>query len=322
MIQTLQRALFVLVVINGWLLLGIIVFDYLFGNFFGLFPTSIHSQAWVILLLMLLSSLPALKATHLDIKQWCITSAAGISVVESIGQYQTSVARFLRALYINLYLLADVVFCVGAPLLILSATVGWWLLDEVSYLSLLGYCCMISVIVFSGLYSNLVRLLSLGYFFGYWLLSENMLLYPFVAPGLVQQNIGIMLEGSVSNWLPVIGLVLIVLLLTGRRKAMGAERTSSRGSAGFREILREIFLVVPKAFNRELFGNYLSLFCLFMAVPLAVFLLNGIIGFLNPHVLFGGFAIWIFDRLWQADVDHEPALSTDFRYFVNLIWRH
>ena len=44
------------------------------------------------------------------------------------------------------------------------------------------------------------------------------------------------------------------------------------------------------------------------------------IGYLNPHVLFAGFTIWMLDRLWQTDVVHEPALSMDCRYFVNLIW--
>ena len=323
MIQALQRAVLVLIVVNAWCLLGIIAFDYLFGNLLGLFSTSIHTQAWAILLLVALSFSSALKATQLKIKQWYSTATVGIFLTEkltkNICSYQAVAARALHALYINLYLLADVIFCVGAPLLIITASAGWWLLEEVSYLALLGYCCMISLIVFTGLYSNLVRLLSLGYFFGCWLLSDSMLLYPFSAPALVQKNIAIMLSGSVSSWLPVIGLVLIVYLLARRGRATIVERSDWRSS---KSLLQELFKLFPKRINRQLFGNYLSLFCLLMAAPLVILMLNSIIGYLNPHVLFAGFAIWILDRLWQTDVIHEPALSTDCRYFVNLIWKH
>jgi hypothetical protein len=323
MIQALQRAVLVLIVVSAWFLLSIVVFDYLFGNLLGLFTTSIHTQAWAILLLVALSFSSALKSTQLKIKQWYSTTGLGIYLLEkfsrNIGRYQAVTARALHALYINLYLLADVIFCVGAPLLIISASAGWWLLEEVSYLALLGYCCMISLIVFTGLYSNLVRLLSLGYFFGYWLLSDSMLLYPFAAPALVQKNIAIMLSGSVSSWLPVIGLVLVVYLLARRGRANMIERSDGQGSRSF---VRELVNLFPKRINRQLFGNYLSLLCLLMAAPLVILMLNSIIGYLNPHVLFAGFAIWILDRLWQTDVVYEPALSTDCRYFVNLIWKH
>jgi hypothetical protein len=323
MIQALQRAVLVLIVVNAWFLLSIVVFDYLFGNLLGLFATSIHTQAWAILLLVALSFSSALKATQLKIKQWYSTTGLGIYLLEkfsrNIGRYQTVAARALHGLYINLYLLADVIFCVGAPLLIISASAGWWLLEEVSYLALLGYYCMISLIVFTGLYSNLVRLLSLGYFFGYWLLSDSMLLFPFVAPALVQKNIATMLSGSISGWLPVIGLVLIVYLLARRGRATIIERSDWPGA---KSPLRELFKLFPKRFNRQLFGNYLSLFCLLIAAPLLILMFNSIIGYLNPHVLFAGFAIWILDKLWQTDVLHEPALSSDCRYFVNLIWKH
>jgi hypothetical protein len=323
MIQVLQRAVLVLIVVNAWFLFGIVVSDYLFGNLFGLLTTSIYTQAWAILLLVALSFSSALKASQLKIIQWYSTTGLGIYIAEkcyrNICSYRALVVRALRALYINLYLLADVIFCVGAPLLIISASAGWWLLEDVSYVAMLGYCCMISLIVFTGLYSNLVRLLSLGYFFGYWLLSDSMLLYPFAAPALVQKHIATMLSGSVSDWLPVIGLVLIVYLLARRGRAKIIERSDWQSS---KSLLRELFKLFPKRLNRQLFGNYLSLFCLLMAAPLVMLMLNSIIGYLNPHVLFAGFAIWMLDRLWQTDVVHEPSLSTDCRYFVNLIWKH
>ena len=323
MIQTLRRIFLVLVVVNAWFLLGIVVCDYLFGNLLGLFSSSIYTQAWAILLLVALSFSPPLKATQQNIKQWYSTTGVGIYLFESLGKYQMIAARILHSLYINLYLLADVIFCIGAPLLVISATAGWWLLEEVTYAALLGYCCLISVIVFSGFYSNLMRLLSLGYFFGYWLLSEDMLLYPFAAPALVQKNTAIMLSGSASSWLPVVGLVLIVYLLA-RKDSAAIDVTVERkadiaDSRGFLPALSKLF---SKPLNRELFGSYLSLFCLLMAAPLGIFLLNSIIAYLNPHVLFAGFAIWILDRLWQSDVASEPALSRDLRYFVTLIWKH
>ena len=327
MIQSLQRGFLVLVVINTWCLLGIILFDYLLGNILGLISTSINSQAWAILLLAALSFSSALKATQLNIKQWFSTTRVGLYLAESLGGCQAIVVRALHSLYTNIYLSADVVFCIGAPLLIVAATAGWWLLEEVSYMSLLGYCCMISLIVFIGLYSNLMRLLSLGYFFGYWLVSDDWLLYPFFAPALVQKNIMIMISGSTTSWLPAVGLVLIVCLLARRRASSPKHPVANSASPdSHRHIVRPIvpkFLqAIHKTSSRRLFGNSLSLFCLVMALPLGLLILNNIITYINSHVLFAGFAIWILDRHWQADVANEPALSADFRYFANLIWKH
>ena len=319
MISVLQRALLVLVVINAWFLLGIVVCDYLFGNLLGLFTTSIYSQAWAIFLLVSLSFSASLKDTQLQIKQWCSTTSILMYLSASLGGYLQIASRILRALYINLYLLADVVFCVGAPLLIITASAGWWLLDEVSYLALFGYCCLIALIVFTGLYSNLVRLLSLGYFFGWWLLSDNMLLYPFLAPALVQKNMAIMFSGSGNSWLPVVGLGLIVYLLARRRMGHLKKRLEKADSPGF---LAELVGLVSKPLDLELFSSYLSLFCLLMAAPLGILMLNSIIGYLNPHLLFAGLAIWSMDRFWRFDVVNEPALSSDFKYFANLIWKH
>ena len=319
MIKILWRGLLVLVVINAWFVFGMLVCDYLFGNLLGFFSTSIQTQAWAILLLAALSFSSALNAAQVNIKQWCSTTGVGIYLLGSVGRCQAIAAKILHVLYINLYLLADVVFCVGAPLLILTASAGWWLLDEVSYPALLGYCCMISIIVFTGLYSNLVRLLSLGYFFGYWLLSENMLLYPFAAPAQVQKNIAIMLSGSANSWLPVIGLVLVVYLLARKGSAAIKQKADISNSRG---VSPGLFRLFSTPFNRDLFGSYFSLFCLLMAAPLGILLLNSIIVYLNVHVLFAGFAIWILDRLWQSDVADEPALSADLRYFIDLIRKH
>ncbi len=319
MIRKLQRVFLILIVVNAWSLLGIIVTDYLLGNLFGLFTTSIYTQAWAILLLVALSFSPTLWATQLNIKQWCSTTGIGIFLAQSLGTYQAIAIRVLHCLYTNLYLLADVVFCIGAPMLIITASAGWLLLDEVNYLALFGYCCLISLIVLLGLLSNLVRLLSLGYFFGWWLLSADMLLYPFLAPALVQQNIVTMLSGSGYSWLPVIGLVLILYLLIHRDRIYALKVDDKQECCG---VIGNLAVLFSMPFGRMLVGSYISLLCLFMAVPMGLLLLNSIMGYLNPHVLFAGFAIWIMDRLWQSDVADEPALSKDFRHFANLVWKH
>ena len=128
-----------------------------------------------------------------------------------------------------------------------------------------------------------------------------------------------MKSGSIYSWLPVVGLAQIAYLFVRRSRAAELPRRSS--SARKNERSGKRFQLIPISFNRDLLGNYLSLFCLLMAVPLGIILLNSIMGYLNPHILIAGFAIWILDRLWQRDVINEPALSRDFRYFINLIWR-
>ena len=323
MIQTVWRIFLTMVLLTAWGLTAVLIVSYFFGNIFGLISVSVHSQSWIILLLALLFPWPALKVTQRNLKQWYFTTGIGIYLAGRLEPPRAALAHILRGLYINLYLLADVVFCVGAPLLILTASVGWWLLDEVSYPSLLGYCCLISIIVFTGFYSNLVRLLSLGYFFGYWLLSEHMLLYPFMAPALVQENtLRIVQSGSLKSWLPVVGLALIAYLFVRRSKSAAAQRIESKAAiGGGRETPENIWQLISIRLNRDLLGNYLSIFCLLMAVPLGVILLNSMMGFLNPHILVFGFVIWILDRLWQRDVADEPALSRDLRYYANLIWK-
>lgn len=322
MMRSLQRAILMLVVLNGWCLLGIILVDYLLGDILGLFSTSIYSQGWAILLLVALSFSSSLKATQLKLKQWYTNTPVDFYLQQRFGTCLAMISRALRALYINLYLLADVVFCVGAPLLIVSASTGWWLIDDVSYIALIEYCSIISIIVFVGLYSNMARLLSLGYFFGYWLLSDNMLLYPFVAPTLVQQNIAIMISQSLNSWILVVGLILIIYLMARRRQIDSQEATASGVGKISNVFSQHPFEMIKTTLNRELLGNYLSLACLIMAVPLGVLILNSIIGHLNTHLLFACFIIWMFDKHWQYEVVNEPALSSDGRYFVDLMLKH
>ena len=65
------------------------------------------------------------------------------------------------------------------------------MLDEVNGAVLLLYLLLIGIIGVIGVYNNLVRMLAIGYFNGYWLVDDNMLSYPFVAPLRVYGNINI-----------------------------------------------------------------------------------------------------------------------------------
>jgi hypothetical protein len=253
-----------------------------------------------------------LRVTNLRIGQWLANSLLGAIVGPVLAAVRDVFASAMRSIYISVYLLADVVFCVGTPLLIISASAGWWLLPEVSYVSLLIYSCMFSIIFFAGLYSNLVRLLALGYFFGYWLLDQAMLMYPFVAPAAVQQNIALIMTDAFNALLPAVGLVLIVYLLARRHgPEMVKMAISTDSSCGAKQIL-----------SREFFSNYLLLGCLIMAIPLIVVISHSLIGHINVHMLFIGLGIWGLDRHWQEDVASEPALSSDWRYFLKLSWKH
>jgi hypothetical protein len=216
MMRYLKQALEVFIVISGWCLFAIVLVDYIVGDLAGLIDTSLQTQAWSLLLLFGLSRSSTLREADLKVRQWFAGTLLGAFVVAKLTAFRGFFASALRSVYINVYQLANVVFCVGTPLLIISASAGWWLLPEVGYVSLLVYCCMISIIFFWGLHSNLVRLLTLGYFFGYWLVNESMLMYPCIAPAAVQQNVTLIMTEAINALLPAVGLVLIVYLLARR----------------------------------------------------------------------------------------------------------
>lgn len=312
MFSYLKRVLAVLVVISAWSLLGIVLIDYMAAGLGGLVAICKQSQAWALLLLITLSRSSTLKQTGNSIKQWWKSTAVGAYIVHKSANLGALSSAVLRWFYINLYLLADVLFCVGAPLLIVSASAGWWLIDEVSYVALLIYSCMISIIFFAGLYSNLVRLLALGYFICYWLLAGDMLMYPFIAPAAVQQNITLLMTDSVNALLPAAGLVLIVYLLARRHGLRMISKAFKQDSK--QDFSRDV--------SRDIFSNYLLLGCLLMAIPLLVIITNTAISHINIHMLFIGLGIWLLDCYWQDDVANEPALSSDCRYFLNLSWKY
>ena len=65
-------------------------------------------------------------------------------------------------------------------------------------------------------------------------------------------------------------------------------------------------------------SNYMLLGCLLMAIPLAAVIAYTAISHINVHILFVGLGIWSLDLYWQHDVANEPALSSDWRYFLKL----
>ena len=134
----------------------------------------------------------------------------------------SALGRFIKRLYSLLYQTADVIFCMGIPILLLTAMVGWWLIEELNGSMLLFYMGLIMVIAVAGIYNNPVRMLALGYFNGYWIIDDNWLAYPFEAPLLVDETIELML-GQMGDALWPIMLIVGVLfyfrywLMTSRR---------------------------------------------------------------------------------------------------------
>ena len=326
MMRYLKQALEVFIVISGWCLFAIVLVDYIVGDLAGLIDSSLQTQAWSLLLLFGLSRSPTLRVTNQTIRQWFAKTLLGAVVGPVLTAIRGFFASALRSVYINVYLLADVLFCVGSPLLIISASAGWWLLPEVSYVSLLVYCCMISIIFFWGLHSNLVRLLTLGYFFGYWLVADSLLMYPFIAPAAVQVNVALGMTDALNALLPAVGLVLIVYLLA-RRHGLQTITQLFNGhirfnTASVKEIKREPDGSSSQDSNRDILSNYLLLGCLLMAIPLAAVVTYTAISHINVHLLFDGLGIWALDLYWQHDVVNEPALSSDWRYFLKLSWKY
>ena len=79
-------------------------------------------------------------------------------------------------------------------MLVLTAFVGWWLIDEIDAVMLLFYLGLICLISVAGIYNNLVRMIAIGYFNGYWLIDLNMLSYLFEAPLRMSATIELMYD--------------------------------------------------------------------------------------------------------------------------------
>lgn len=324
-----KAAFAIFLVISGWCLFAIVLIDYIVGDLLGLIDTSVQTQGWSLLLLFGLSRSSMLRATNTKVVRWFSRTLLGAIVVAKLTTLRGFFASGLRSFYINTYLLADVLFCVGTPLLIISASAGWWLLPEVSYVSLLVYSCMISIIFFWGLHSNLVRLLTLGYFFGYWLAAESLLMYPFMAPAAVQHNVALGMTDALNTLLPAVGLVLIVYLLARRHGLqLFAQLFSEPISAGVfnrgcdKQLNEATDINAGRNSSRAILSNYMLLGCLLMAMPLVAIITHTAISHINVHLLFVGLGIWALDQYWQHDVVNEPALSSDWRSFLNLSWRY
>jgi len=287
-------------VILGWLLTAAILFDYVSGGLIVRGQLSTQTQIVVLLVVLVLSYFPVVRTSQLQLKQWCSTTSLYIYLNNHLGDFGRGLARWLRQTYINLYLLADVIFCAGGPILILTAATGYWLLDDLSFFDLLLYTGVIFLILLAGLYSNVVRLLSLGYFFGYWLLSDDLLRYPFVAPKLVYENVELMLSGAPDMFILIVAFFFVGLVLARL----------------FAPIIVQFFFC-PRRWERfsETLGDSLNRFII---IALTVILIGvvDVMQWINIHLYFAGVAIWFLDGYWQREAAQEPALSTDFRYLL------
>ena len=155
-----RRAILALIVISGWALMTVLFAAYFGADLSTISPLAEKTQIWLLLLVIMLSRSVRLRRSHVELLRWLSTTPLGSRLCAKAAVGSRLVRSALRSAYINIYLLGDVLFCVGTPLLIVSASAGWWLIDEVSYVGFLIYCCIISTIFFAGLYSNVVRLLS------------------------------------------------------------------------------------------------------------------------------------------------------------------
>ena len=205
-----------------------------------------------------------------------------------VGRGCNRLGRLLHTVYSHLYQTTDVLFCIGLPMLVITALVGWWLIDEVVLSSMVLYLCLLLAISITGIYSNAVRMLSVGYFNGYWILSSDWLSYPFIAPMRLQQNVDLMVAEVGMAVLPVLGVVCLLLYLAS------SAATSVR-ELGVRQdhFLRRSLNVIETKLD-----------------------------LLNIHLFFVGTAIGLMDFCWKAVLDDEPALSGDVQYLLSGLWRN
>tara|TARA_B110000305_G_scaffold76251_1_gene85605 strand:+ start:97 stop:1014 length:918 start_codon:yes stop_codon:yes gene_type:complete len=301
----------------GWALLASASFDYLLGTLFGLFATSKNSQIWAVLLGLTLSIYQTFYWRKNPLRRGWLRLTKFSRPMALVGRGCNRLGRLLHTVYSHLYQTTDVLFCIGLPMLVITALVGWWLIDEVVLSSMVLYLCLLLAISITGIYSNAVRMLSVGYFNGYWILSSDWLSYPFIAPMRLQQNIDLMVAEVGMAVLPVLGVVCLLLYLAS------SAATSVR-ELGVRQdhFLRRSLNVIETKLDRQVFSNMLFLGGVLLCIPLAFLCLNSLIDLLNIHLFFVGTAIGLMGFCWKAVLDDEPALSGDVQYLLSGLWRN
>lgn len=318
MLGAASRLTLVLLMLSGWVLLLLAGLDYLLGNLLGLFATANDTQVWGVFLGFTLSLYPTFYWQKNPFKLWwrkLKKSSAPPGLIGLIGQLAKSAVSLLRFVYTHLYQIADVLFCIGLPMPVVTAFVGWWLLDEVSLTSMVLYLCLLLAISIIGIYSNAVRMLSLGYFAGYWIIVPDWLSYPFAAPMRVQQNIDVMITQSGIGLLWALGVICLLLYLA--RSAA----TSLHDMGVIQEhFVKRSIAVMERKLEGSKFADRFFFAALILGFPAAFLSLNSLIDQFNIHLVFAATVIILMDINWKMAMDNEPTLSGDVQYLLSRLW--
>lgn len=306
----LGTAMLLLLMFAGWGLLILSVAGYA-GSSWG-FSISKHQQVWASVVGLVLcgyqtfywfkATMGRLRHSYLPL-QW-------------LHRFLLNVGAVIKKIYGHIFQAVDVLFCIGGPMLVVTALVGWWMVDEVNGSVLLLYLLLIGIIGVIGIYNNLVRMLAIGYFNGYWLVDDNMLSYPFVAPLRVYGNINIVgLETVPLPWL-LAGMALLLLVVfiycTRRRVLLSSNYTS---------LVNSVFIYLSKVPQRTLMANLLLLLIVMLSVLPLIVTVTWLIPVINIHCFYAAIVIWILDSLWCREFEEEPALCGDCRYLFSGDWR-
>jgi hypothetical protein len=297
----------------GWGVMGLAAFDYIASQFFAQISGSTQRQIWFGLLGMAVAGWLTFFGSNRLIHEVLPSLAARLPGYSIVYGCCRALGGFIKRLYSLLYQTADVIFCMGIPILLLTAMVGWWLIEEINGPMLLFYMGLIMVIAIAGIYNNAVRMLSLGYFNGYWLIDDNKLSYPFEAPLLVDETLGLMSAQMGNALWPI---MLIVGILFYFCYWLMTSRQFSSEDGGVRTILK-----FDRLLKQSLVPKLLILAILLVGSLAVVLFVSAMLELINIHCFFATLAIFWMDALWRGEFDQEPALCGDCRYFLSGKWR-
>ena len=196
MLVAAQRSLFfnsMLVLMSlGWTFLGLAAFAFIASELLNIMSGSRLRQIYGGLLGTGIASALTFSRGSQPIKALMCSITQSLPGSGLLARCREILTGALKQAYSVLFQTADVLFCIGAPLLAFTAGVGWWLIEDIDGPMLLFYIGLIIVISIAGIYNNLVRMLPLGYFNGCWLIDNSKLSYPFEAPLRVHETVELM----------------------------------------------------------------------------------------------------------------------------------
>ncbi len=280
-------ALLVVLMFLGWGLIIWALVDYVAAEFLSLSAGSRPWQVWGTLIGILIAAYPSFYWSGNPLSpyaDWLLRSAWMAVLIDSAR-------RLLRRSYRHIYQAADIIFCIGGPML------------------------FITIIGLLGIYNNMLRMLALGYFNGYWLVDDNRLSYPFEAPLVVYKNLRPFLPKD--DFLPWVLVGLTSLLVA----ALSCSSLRLNFAFPYYQSLHRLYRVFEKTPERSMLANVLLLLIVLLSIPLACVLINGLVPVINIHCFFAAVAIWCMDAHRDERLQQEPALSGDFRYFLSGEWR-